>query len=568
MTWRGRHIYLTGLPGSGKTSIGKELAVRLTKSGYVFFDLDTEIERRNGHSIAEIFSRENGESIFRKLETDILVEIADEGFHQKPYVVATGGGTPLSVVNRQVMRGSGVVVWLDVTVRQSAKNVLASMLKGSIRPLLTASSPEELTEKLRLLYTERLPFYEQATLHFVARSKSEQSYSALELAAELHNALDQMSRRVRLRPKFETLIAHSAFGDYPISVGSGIAAAELARTASDMNVTRLILVSDNNVASIHSKRLHQSLIKESSGKLTLHQITIDSGEVNKNIKQALDLAGEFDKLNVSRKNDLLVSFGGGVVSDMTGFIANLYKRGIPIVHIPTTLVAQIDAAIGGKTGVDFNGKKNLLGTFFSPKRVIVDPIYLQTLPKRELQSGLSELLKYGLIGNTDLWNRLSRSIRRLLRGLDSGYEILIRDAVKEKLRYTNLDEFEQKNGVRELLNFGHTFAHAFESATGFSALLHGEAVALGMRAASWLSMKEGMISEDDWREIEITLGRLPIPSAQLKVSDVFEAMQSDKKNYRSGIRLILLERIGKAVVRESVERSKIKEAIEFAISVV
>jgi shikimate kinase / 3-dehydroquinate synthase len=568
MTWRGRHIYLTGLPGAGKTSIGRALASELAKSGYAFVDLDTEIERRAGQAIAAIFASTDGESRFRQIESDVLAELADQNFYQKPYVIATGGGTPINALNRQIMRGSGVVVWIDVTVRQAAKNVVAGVLAGNARPLLKVSSVEELTTRLRELSAQRQRFYEQATLHFVARFQSEGERDATDLASELLKALEQMSRRVRLRPRFETLIARSVLGDYPVSIGSGITASELARSAWDLGASRIVIATDSNVGPLHAKKLTHALLKESGDSLTIQQITTDAGETNKTSQQTFDVLAEFSRLGLSRKDDLIVSLGGGVVSDLVGFAASIFKRGIPLVHVPTTLIGQIDAAIGGKTGIDYAEGKNILGTFYPPRRVIVDPLYLQTLPKRELQSGLAELLKYGLIGNTALWTQLAKSIRRLLRGLDPGYEVLIRDAVREKLRYTDADEFERQSGVRELLNFGHTFGHAFEAATRFDTLLHGEAVALGMRAAAWLSMEEGYLSEDEWGEIEVVLGRLPVPTIDCTVEEIVVAMKGDKKNSRGANRLILLERIGKGIAVSGIEPPKIKAAIAFALSVV
>ncbi len=569
MTWRGRHIYLVGLPGAGKSAIGSELARLLTKNEYHFIDLDSEIEEQTGLSIAEIFATENGETTFRRIESEVLRSIAEESFDHKPLIISTGGGTPLDPLNRQIMRGSGVIVWIDVTIRQAVKNVLSGILNGKPRPLLYSESVEELTQKVRTLHAERSPYYEQSTLHFAMRNRGENEHTPAELAAELVKALEQMSRHIGLRPRFETLVARSTFGDYPISIGSGIAASELVRTGIDRQARRIVLVTDETVASYHSKKLQQQIAKETARQpFGIHQITIESGEQSKRPQTLFEILNAFDGLNLSRKTDLVISLGGGVVSDLTGFAASIFKRGVPLIHIPTTLMAQIDASIGGKTGIDFNGAKNLLGSFYPPVRVIVDPIFLKTLEKRELRSGLSEVLKYGLIGNQELWQRLSKSIRRLLRGLDPGYEILIRDAVKEKLRYTNDDELERKEGSRELLNFGHTFAHGFESATGFTQLLHGEAVTLGMRAAAWLSMKVELLSEDEWSEIEVTLGRLPVPSIECNIDSVVSAMQRDKKNASGRQRLVLLNGIGEAVIRDDIKPTLIKEAIEFVLSVI
>jgi shikimate kinase/3-dehydroquinate synthase len=569
MTWRGRHIYLVGLPGAGKSAIGAELARLLSKNEYHFIDLDSEIEKQTGFTIPELFALENGETTFRRLESELLRSLAEESFDHKPLVIATGGGTPLDPLNRQIMRGSGVVVWIDVTIRQAVKNVLSGILGGKQRPLLYSESIEELTQKLRVLHNERSGYYEQSTLHFALRNRGDSEHTPAELAAELLKALEQMSRHISLRPRFETLVARSTFGDYSISIGSGSAASELVRTAVDRGIRRVVIVTDDTVSSLHSKKLQQQIAKETTRQpFSIHQITIESGEQSKRAQTLFEILNAFDELDLSRKSDLVVTLGGGVVSDLAGFAASIFKRGIPVIHVPTTLMAQVDAAIGGKTGIDFNSTKNLLGSFYPPIRVIVDPIFLKTLEKRELRSGLSEVLKYGLIGNAELWQRLSKSIRRLLRGLDPGYEILIRDSVREKLRYTDDDELERKSGSRELLNFGHTFAHGFESATGFTQLLHGEAVTLGMRAAAWLSMKEGLLSEEEWSEIEVTLGRLPVPSIECTVESVLLAMQRDKKNASGRIRLVLLGRIGEAVVKEDVKPALIKEAIEFVLSVI
>jgi 3-dehydroquinate synthase len=376
-----------------------------------------------------------------------------------------------------------------------------------------------------------------------------------------------MSRHIKLRPRFETLLVPSKLTDHTISIGSGITASELTRSIADLGAQRVVIVTDSNIAPLHSKKLQQQLSKERAPVYALHQVVIDAGETSKNAQTLFEMIDTFDDLNLSRKSDLIVSFGGGVVSDIAGFAASIYKRGIPIVHIPTTLIGQVDAAIGGKTGIDHKSMKNSLGSFYAPKRVIIDPIYLQTLPKRELHSGIGELLKYALIGNPELWQRLSKMIRRLLRGLDPGYELLIREAVKEKLKYVSADEFERASGVRELLNFGHTFGHAFESATGFSTLLHGEAVVLGMRAAAWLSMSEGLLAEDEWREIEVVLGRVPIPTIEFDPLEIVNLMAKDKKQQSSAIRLVLLRRIGSAMMYDEAKPARIKEAIEFINSV-
>lgn len=521
------------------------------------------IVERGEMSIAEIFDT-LGEESFRELETLCLTEIAQYAFEQKPLVIATGGGTPLRDVNRAIMRGSGVTVWIDVTAKQAAKNVIHGLLMGETRPLLRTGTPEELQERIRILQQERSSYYEEATLHFVTRSQKGDEHTQSELAEEMLKAFDQMSKRILMRPRFEVFRVESAFGAYPVSIGSGIAAQELSFAAVSRKVGKIVVVSDSNVAKEYIPKYFQQVTKEARKELDIIHISINAGEEHKNFETLQELLGAFSRLRLNRKEDIVVSLGGGVVSDITGLAASMYMRGMPVIHIPTSLIGQLDAALGGKTGIDYNGIKNLIGTFYPPQQVIVDPLFLKTLPKRHLHAGIAEALKYGLISSPELWTVLSKSIRRLLRGYDQGYELLVRDAIRQKIRFIEWDEFERTSGARELLNFGHSFGHAYESVGGFTKLLHGEAVALGMRSASYLSMELGLLSEESWREIEHTLGRLPIPSdITLETDKVLHVMKHDKKQKRGSFRLVLLRGIGAADIVEDIPEAKVKEAIEF-----
>jgi shikimate kinase/3-dehydroquinate synthase len=568
MTWRGRNIYLTGLPGAGKSVIGQALAARLSKSGYGFVDLDYAVEKKIGSRVGEIFSGTDGESQFRDLETTELLEVSKHAYSSKPLVVATGGGTVIRPVNRAIMRGSGVVVWVDVTVKQATKQVLRSILEGRERPLLRASGPEDLALRIRTLLDSRVHFYEQATLHFVTRSPKGDERTPDELAEELFKALEQMSRHVGLRPRFQTFVAKSALGDYPISIGSGIATTEITSAIRDAKAQSVLFLTDKNVSKLHTTKLVGKITTEIKSTAQLHQLAIEPGEASKSKEALFELLDSMRELDISRNAGLIITIGGGVVSDLGGMAASLFKRGIPVIHVPTTLLAQVDASLGGKTGIDHANTKNLLGTFYPPKLVLIDPLFLKTLPKREVHAGLAEIFKYALIGSPTMWQTLSKSVRRLIRGVDPSYEQLIRESVQEKLRYIERDEFEHHNGIRELLNFGHTFAHALESTAGFGVYLHGEAVALGMRTAAWLSQKLGILSEEEWREIEIVLGRIPIvPNPDLSATEIFAAMRRDKKRSRDENRLVLLSSIGQGIVIPSVPDASVRAAIEFMISI-
>jgi 3-dehydroquinate synthase len=242
---------------------------------------------------------------------------------------------------------------------------------------------------------------------------------------------------------------------------------------------------------------------------------------------------------------LLVAVGGGVVGDVAGFVAASYSRGIGLVHIPTTLVAQVDSAIGGKTGVNLPEGKNLVGAFYPPKLVIGDPDLLRTLPPREFRSGIYEIIKYGVIGDAKLFRFLEANMEKLLRRDPGALDFVIERSVAQKARVVSQDEHE--SGLREILNFGHTFAHALESVTKYRKYLHGEAVAWGMMAATELSVANGMLSAADAdRIIHVTqkVGPLPpwpgVPAARL-----IAAMQSDKKTRAGRLRFVLPESIGK-----------------------
>ncbi|HZK77065.1 MAG TPA: 3-dehydroquinate synthase, partial [Candidatus Kapabacteria bacterium] len=211
------------------------------------------------------------------------------------------------------------------------------------------------------------------------------------------------------------------------------------------------------------------------------------------------------------------------------------------------------------------GRKNAIGTFYPPLQVIVDPIYLKTLPKQECLAGLAEVFKYALIGNSELWKKLTKRTRRLVRGVDAAYEEVIFDSIVEKLRYVENDEFERVEGVRELLNFGHTFGHAIEAASDFTALRHGEAVLLGMRTASWLSKELGHLTEVDWAEIELVLGRIPIAGViGASAGRIVESFRRDKKGKN---RVILLRSIGEAFVTE-ISDANAQRAIDYMLTLV
>jgi 3-dehydroquinate synthase len=278
----------------------------------------------------------------------------------------------------------------------------------------------------------------------------------------------------------------------------------------------------------------------------VHRATVlfDDREAAKNLSTVERACRQLVRAGADRRA-LLVAVGGGVVGDVAGFVAASYARGIGLVHIPTTLVAQVDSAIGGKTGVNLPEGKNLVGAFYPPKLVVADPELLRTLPPREFRSGVYEIIKYGVIGDPKLFEILERKMEKLLRRDPAALDFVIERSVAQKARVVSRDEHE--SGLREVLNFGHTFAHALESVTRYRKYLHGEAVAWGMIAASNLTVASKMFSARDASRITnliALVGPLP-PWPGVSAARLLAAMQADKKARAGRLRFVLPERVGK-----------------------
>jgi 3-dehydroquinate synthase len=279
-------------------------------------------------------------------------------------------------------------------------------------------------------------------------------------------------------------------------------------------------------------------------------ILIDDGETAKNLSTVERACRDLLRAGADRRA-LVVAVGGGVVGDVAGFVAASYARGIALVHVPTTVVAQVDSALGGKTGVNLPEGKNLVGAFYPPKAVVADPGFLSSLPPREYRSGIYEIIKYGVIGDAKLFQFLERNLEKVLRRERAALAFVIERSIAQKARVVSKDERE--SGLREILNFGHTFAHALESVTAYRTYLHGEAVGWGMIAAARLAVEEGMFSPQDEERVAKMIARVgPLPAwPSISPAQLIAAMQADKKTRAGRLRFVLPERIG--VVRCGVE---------------
>lgn len=288
---------------------------------------------------------------------------------------------------------------------------------------------------------------------------------------------------------------------------------------------------------------------------------ITAGEEEKNLESAMNLYGQLISYGADRES-ILINLGGGMVCDLGGFVASTFKRGMDFIHIPTTVLSQVDAAIGGKTGVNLGALKNMVGTFCHPLQTLIYPEFLNTLPKKEVMSGFAEIIKHALIADKDLWKKLSQATYidlPLIKSVIPGALQLKQDIVQRDFK---------EGGERKKLNFGHTIGHALESLILESPekdLLHGEAVALGMICESYLSMKAGGISPQEMETIcEFIAAQFQaIDLDRMKFHRIIELMRHDKKNKQSRINFTLLQGIGSAVVDQEPEMEHIMEALGF-----
>jgi 3-dehydroquinate synthase len=266
------------------------------------------------------------------------------------------------------------------------------------------------------------------------------------------------------------------------------------------------------------------------------------------------------------RSSVIVALGGGILTDVSGFLAAIFMRGIPVIQAPTTLLAQVDAAVGGKTGVNLTSGKNLIGSFHQPLAVIIDPAVLDTLPEREYRAGLFEIVKHGVIADADLFWLMSREPGRVLSHAPDVVDRMICDSVRIKSEVVSGDETEQ--GRRRILNFGHTFGHALEAETGYSRFLHGEAVAWGMKAATLLGEMERVLSHEDKQEIlrcVNSYGPLP-PLAGIDPGRLAARLKNDKKTVKGRIHFVLPERIGAVKITADVQERFVTAAIEEALA--
>jgi len=349
---------------------------------------------------------------------------------------------------------------------------------------------------------------------------------------------------------------------YPIIIGDGILQ-DIGSSFKQFNLSSSIaLVSNTTVFPLYGSAVLRSL---SASGLSCTEIILPDGEEFKTMASAERIVEALLKAKLDRRS-ALVALGGGVIGDLAGFAASVYMRGIDFIQIPTTLLSQVDSSVGGKTGVNHPLGKNMIGTFWQPRMVWIDIDTLLSLPRREFAAGVAEIIKYGIIGDRDLFEFLEKYVRNVLDIDRDTVRHIIRRSCEIKADVVARDERE--GGLRAILNFGHTIGHALETSTGYTVFLHGEAVAVGMHVEAEIARLLGMISSEEVNRIRSLISACELPSAvpgNIDLDLFFASMKLDKKAVSGTLRFILPDRIGNVTIHSSVPESVIRQAVEHAM---
>jgi shikimate kinase / 3-dehydroquinate synthase len=538
-------IILTGFMGTGKSSVGRLLA---QQTGRGFVDSDEWIEARTGRTIAQIFAQQ-GEAVFRRLEAEAAVELATE----QDLVVATGGRLMLDPANALDLSRDAYVFCLTATPEEILARLSHDLAR---RPLLDVPQPEA---RIRQLLDDRAERYGRFRQISTSGKRVEEIVVEISSQVEADRAAGgqrtAIHGREAITAEIEQLRVKYPGGKYEVLVGYEL----LPRLGELVAMPgAAVIVSDSNVGPLYASQC--------GGFAPAAQpIIVPAGEAHKSLATVQTIYDRLSAAALDRQSSI-IALGGGVVGDVAGFAAATYLRGVPFIQCPTSLLAMVDASIGGKTGVDLPQGKNLVGAFKQPVAVVADLATLATLPAAEFSAGLAEVVKHGLIASPAILKQLLvnnyQAPVAICQLPVSNYPLaspqsLILRAIQVKRELVEADPYEQ--GQRAWLNLGHTFGHAIEQVSSYS-VRHGEAVAMGLVAAMRLSARLGHCETALIDQVEELLTRLALPiriPGRLAAAALLQAMGSDKKRAAGRLRFVLLRDVGDPFVTAEVPEAAV-----------
>jgi shikimate kinase / 3-dehydroquinate synthase len=519
------NLILTGFMGTGKTTVGQLIAQRL---GREFIDTDRWIEERAEKSVAAIFA-EDGEDRFRAWETEACEALSEP----RGLIIATGGWTLGPQANRAAMQRGGRVMclWAESEV------ILERLSDKSDRPLLAG---DDRAVKLRDLLKQREDVYRSFAWQIDTSQMdvAEVILHVMALYGSISGGVEPDAFYLPMGERGNSVLLGAGLLE---SIGPMLRARGLRGTVA--------LIGDSNVIEHHSDRVYQSLMLSGFEVLPLK---VPAGEESKTLEMTGTLYERLVQGGLERSG-VIVALGGGVVGDLSGFVAATYLRGVPWVNCATTLLAVVDASIGGKTGVDLPSGKNLVGAFHPPLLTVSDLTVLRTLPEREFQSGMAEVIKAGIIGDVELFAMIEHG--------STDVQDIIRRSIKVKVDVVREDPYER--GRRAALNLGHTIGHGIEAASQFL-LRHGEAIGIGMIAEAKIAERLGLAPAGLSDRIEAVIEKVGLPTryANLETDEIVQLMRSDKKKQLGRLKFALPRAIGDVVIGVDVKDDLVHEAIE------
>lgn len=536
-------IVLIGPSGSGKSSVARLVAERI---GYEVVDTDERIVQRIGMPISEFFKR-FGEPAFRAVESEVLAEACAS----PSVVVATGGGIVLAPQNWTVMRPNTAIVALSASPATLTERVRAhaeTVGDDAVRPLLAGDAEARMTAML----VERGPLYQQADAVIDTEGKH---------VGEVAQLVEEEARRAGAERRVPALSMTTPLERSDLYIGAGGREAVPQLISQRWPRARVVwLITDANVAE-HWQDPVVSLLNGAGYKL--NALRIEPGEASKSIGEVDRLTAEMIAGGVTRR-DVVIALGGGVVGDLAGLVAALCLRGLPLIQLPTSLLAMVDSSVGGKTAVNSSGAKNMVGAFYQPGLVVIDPDFLATLPDREYRCGMAEVIKHAHIqpstplGGNSLMDELLESNQIDQLPPEIVEQILL---LNVSIKHSVVQADERESGLRMILNFGHTAGHAIE-ADGYR-YLHGEAVALGMLVASEIAGALDRVDEDYTGRLEGLLERAGLPTRfEGDPAQVIANISHDKKNVDGSVQWILPRRAGGVDIVSGISATDVAQALD------